>query len=72
MELKTSKKPLRPKNIYYKFCIQDFVKADKTVWLIINLKTDAVCIYGKCEKSIKSKFRKRYPSEKILTVKKIT
>lgn len=69
--MERSTKPLIPKNIYSKFCIQDFVKADKTVWLLINLKTDAICMYGKCEKSIKSKFRKRYPSEKILTVKKI-
>lgn len=71
MELKTSKKPLKPKNIYYKFCIQDFVKADKTVWVIINLKTNPICIYGSSVKNIKNKFYGFYPSEKILTVKKI-
>lgn len=69
--METSTKPLRPTNHKSKFCIQEFIKADKTVWLMINLKTNPICIYGKCAKSIKNKFHRFYPSEKILTVKKI-
>lgn len=64
-------KPLRPKNIYSKFCVKDFLDYFfKDAYLII-LKNDIIAIYAKCSKNAKSKFRKRYPSEKILTVKKI-
>lgn len=71
MELKTSKKPLRPKNIYSRFCVKDFVDDLLKDAYLITTKNDMRAIKAKDSKHAKSKFRKRYPSEKILTVKKI-
>lgn len=64
-------KPLRPKKIYSKFSISRFLKEyDYPEFLIISKKSIHYII-AKDSKHAKSKFRKRYPSEKILTVKKI-
>lgn len=66
-----STKPLRPKNIYSRFSISRFIKEfDYPEYLIIG-QNEFKKFKSKDSKHAKSKFRKRYPSEKILRVKKI-
>lgn len=65
-------KPLRPKNIYSEFSITRFMKEyDYPEFLIIGFK-DFANLKAKSVKHAKNKFRKRYPHQKILTVKNIT
>lgn len=69
--MKIATKPLRPKNIYSQFSISRFLKEyDYPEYLIIGQK-EFKKFKAKDSKQAKSKFRKRYTSEKILTVKKI-
>lgn len=64
-------KPLKPKNIYYKFSISRFIKEyDYPEYLIIGQK-DFKKFKAKDSKHAKNKFRKRYPKQKILTIKKL-
>lgn len=64
-------KPLRPKNIYSRFSISRFLKEYYYPEFLIISDCLFLKIKAKDSKHAKSKFRKRYPSEKILTVKKI-
>lgn len=64
-------KPLRPKKIYSRFSISRFIKEyDYPEYLIIG-QNEFKKFKAKDSKHAKSKFIKHYPSEKILTVKKI-
>lgn len=69
--MQTATKPLRPKNIYSQFCVKDFVDDLLKDAYLITIINDIRAINAKDSKHAKSKFRKRYPSQKILTVKKI-
>lgn len=69
--METSKKPIKPKNIWSQFSISTFIKEfDYPEYLIISQDL-FLKFKGKTVKHAKNKFRKRYPHQKILTVKKI-
>jgi len=69
--MKTATKPLRPKLDYSKLSISRFLKEyDYPEFLIIG-QNEFKKIKAKDSKNAKSKFRKRYPKQKILTIKKL-
>lgn len=64
-------KPLKPKISESEFCIAKFIREYYYPEFLIIGQNEFKKIKAKDSKHAKSKFRKRYPSEKILTVKKI-
>ena len=67
----TVTKPLRPKFTYSVFSIRKFIEEYYYPEFLIIGQNEFKKFKAKDSKHAKSKFRKRYKSEKILTVKKI-
>lgn len=67
----TATKPLKPKNIYSQFSIARFIREYNLPEYLIISQDLFLKFKGKTSKHAKNKFRKRYPHQKILTVKKI-
>lgn len=64
-------KPLRPKGIYSRFSISRFMEDSKPMYLVKSKDNMIYTAHCTCLKNAKKYFRKRYPSQKIITVKKI-
>lgn len=64
-------KPLRSKNIYSEFSISKFMSESKPMYIVRSKENIIYTAHCTCLRNAKKYFRKRYPSEKILTVKKL-
>jgi hypothetical protein len=69
--LSRASKPLRPKNIYYQFSINRFIKEYGYQKFLIRSEKRYGYVSAKNSKHAKREFRKRYPKQKILTIKKL-
>lgn len=64
-------KPLKPKIYESEFCIAKFIRENDYPEFLIIGQNEFKKLKAKDSKHAKSEFRKRYPSEKVLSCKKL-